>query len=565
MSLQNRIRMAGLGLCLATLMLGATAAVGQTHGQHAGHGPDQQAAGARPKLYDDLGDHHHPITTDVELAQRYFDQGVRLTYAFNHAEAIRSYREAARLDPECAMCWWGVAWALGPNINAGMDSASGVAAYEAIRKAQERSDGISEEERAYIEAMAVRYGPDPLAPRTQRDTAYARAMAEVADRYPDDPDAQVLAAEALMMLSPWDYWTEGSEPKPGTEELLGRLKPVTENRLSHAGACHFYIHAVEAAHPERAIPCADRIAKLMPGAGHVVHMPGHIYIRVGRYADVIEANQHAIHADEEYFAEGSPGTTMYTLGYHPHNYHFLSYGASMAGNSELALSSAQDLAARVDQEMMRAPGMGILQHFLMTPLRVMVRFGMWEKILAQPAPPDLPYLMGTWRYARGMALARSGRTDEAVVELAALEAALADPALEGVTMFDLNSGAQLLSVGRQVLAGEITAARGDYDEAIALLEGGVALETQLTYDEPPPWHLPVRHILGAVLLEAGRTVEAEAVYRQALKRFPENGWALQGLALSLEAQGKRTEAEEVRARFREAWRAADVQLRASRI
>jgi tetratricopeptide (TPR) repeat protein len=303
----------------------------------------------------------------------------------------------------------------------------------------------------------------------------------------------------------------------------------------------------------------------MPGAGHIVHMPGHIFIRVGRYVDVIEANRHAIHADEEYFAEGSPGKTAYTVALHPHNFHFLSFAASMAGMRELALESARELEARVDTSLLRAPGFGALQHYLVTPLRVMVRFGMWDRILDEPAPPaDLAYPMGTWRYARGVALARTGRPDAAADELRLLEALIEDPALDGVTVWDLNSARSLLRVGRQVLAGEIAVARGDLEAAIAELEEGIRLETALTYDEPPPWHLPVRHILGAVLLEADRPAEAEAVYRKSLDRFPENGWSLRGLADALAAQGKTDEAEEVRARFREAWRASDVRLTSSR-
>ncbi|NIR46337.1 MAG: tetratricopeptide repeat protein [Gemmatimonadetes bacterium] len=552
-------------LVLTALAAAPAAGQGHEHGHEDGHDHTARGTADEVPLYDDLGSHHHPITTDEPAAQRYFDQGFRLTYAFNHAEAIRSYREAARLDPDCAMCWWGVAWAAGPNINAALDSAGAARAYAAIQKARERLDGVSEKERAYIEAMALRYGPDPLAERARRDSAYARAMARLAERYPDDPDAQVLAGEALMLLSPWDYWTEDGEPKPGAERLLDFLRPVTEKQPEHAGACHFYIHAVEKAHPERAVPCAERIADLMPGAGHVVHMPGHIYIRVGRYADAVEANRHAIHADEGYFQEGSPGKTAYTLAYHPHNFHFLSYAASMAGQSELALESARELAARTDSTMMRRPGFGALQHYLVTPLRVMVRFGLWDEILAEPAPPrDLAYPMATWHYARGMALARSGRLDAAAAELEALRAALADPALKKITVWDLNSTAALMQVAERVLAGELAAARGDYREAIAALEQGIRLETELTYDEPPPWHLPVRHVLGAVLLEAGRPAEAEAVYRKALQRFPENGWALHGLRQSLNAQGQMEKAATVEARLREAWRAADVELVGSR-
>jgi tetratricopeptide (TPR) repeat protein len=517
-----------------------------------------------PSLRDGLGNHHFELSTDVEAARTWFDQGFRLTYAFEHAEAVEAFRRATELDPGCAMCWWGIAWASGPNINAGMDSAGAEAAREAIWEARDHLDGTTERERAYVKAMSERYGPDPMRDRASQDTAYARAMRDVAERWPSDDDAQVLASEALMLLSPWDYWTEEGEPRSGTRELLQRLRTVTERNREHAGACHFYIHAVEAAHPERALPCADRIADLMPGAGHVVHMPGHVYIRVGRYADAVEANGRALRADSAAASERRD-ETAYTLAYHPHNYHFLSYAAAMAGQREVALEAARKLEGAVDREMMRQPGFAALQHYLVTPLRVMVRFGMWEAILAESAPPDdLLYPTGTWRYARAMAFVRTGRLEQAVEELEWLRGVQSEPALEEERVWDLNATAALLAVAVKLVEGELAAARGDYDEAVGILEEGLRRESDLVYDEPPPWHLPVRHVLGAVLLEAGRAAEAETVYRKALQRFPENGYALKGLVQSLEEQGRSDEAEAARERFREAWRAADVELPASR-
>lgn len=550
----------------ATLLLCASDVVAQEH-QHGEprHGMEHDHAPASLELRDDLGDHTHPVTAADDTVQAWFDQGVRLTYAFDHAAAVRSFREAARRDPGCAMCWWGMAWASGPNINAAMDSASGAAAYEAIRRAVAELDDETERERAYVEAMAERYGPDPTARRAMRDSAYARAMNEVADRWPEDDDARVLAGESLMLLSPWDYWTAEDQPKPGTERLLEHLRTVTERDREHAGACHFYIHAVEAAYPERALPCAGRIADLMPGAGHVVHMPGHVYIRTGRYADAVEANRRAIAADERAGVLERDYESAYALGYHPHNYHFLSYAAAMAGQSEVALKAARQLAEMVDRDALRVPAHGYLQHFLVTPIRVMVRFGMWERVLEEPAPPeDLAYPTGTWRYARAMAYARTGRVAEAEAELARLRELAATPGLDELRFFDLNSAAALLGVAERIVTGEIAAARGDHGAAIAALEEGIERESALTYDEPPPWHLPVRHVLGAVLLEADRPADAEPVYRRALKRFPENGYALIGLARSLEAQGKEAEAAEVRERLAAAWAEADVELSGSR-
>ena len=552
---------------LVTILLLAVSGAGAAAQEHHGEAHDHRHATGHdsvPALRDDLGSHHHPVTTRVQSAQAYFDQGLRLTYAFQHGMAVRSFREAVRRDSSCAMCWWGIAWASGPNINAAMDSAAGVRAHRAIREAAARLDAVSERERAYVEAMALRYGPHPTAKRAERDSAYARAMTELADRWPEDDDAQVLAAESLMLLSPWDYWTAGGDPKPGTGELLDRLRTVMARNEAHAGACHFYIHAVEAAHPSRALPCAGRIADLMPGAGHIVHMPAHVYIRVGRYADAVEANLRAIRVDEEQGVEGG-GETVYALAYHPHNYHFLSYAASMSGQSRVALDAGRTLAETVDRERIREPGFAALQHYLVTPLRVMVRFGMWVRILAERAPPeDLLYPRGTWRYARAMAFSRTGRFDRAEEELARLRKIQSEPSLAEQRVWDLNSTADLLAVGVKVVEGELAAARGKLARAVAILREGVEREGSLLYDEPPPWHLPVRHVLGAVLLEAGRPAEAEEVYRSALERFPANGFALKGLALSLDARGLEDQAARARERFREAWREADVELPGSR-
>ncbi len=531
-----------------------------------GHEDASQAAGAEVALRDGLGTHGLRITTDSDSAQVYFDQGLRLSYAFNHPAAIASYEKAASFDPECAMCYWGIAWASGPNINAALTPEAGNVAHHAIHRALQLTDGVTNRERAYIEAMALRYEEDPMAERARQDSAYARAASALADAYPGDPDAQVLAAEALMDLSPWDYWTEDGSPRPDTEAILGRLLPVTEDDLEHAGACHFYIHAVEKLYPERAIPCAERLAALMPGAGHIVHMPSHIYIRVGRYADAIEANQGAVHA-HGMNAEPAPdqGPDRFDQGYGSHNFHFLSFAAQMAGNRALALETSRELEARVDPEMMRAPGLGALQHYLVTPLRVMVRFGMWDEILAEPAPPeDLAYPTGTWFYARGMAFARTDRPEEAEAELSALRTLLAGRALEGVTVWELNSAHTLLSIGERVLTGEVEAARGNTDAAVMALAEGVEMEIALTYDEPPPWHLPVRHVLGAVLLDADQAGEAEAVYLASLEQFADNGYALRGLELCLAAQGNEAGASAVREQFAVAWRAADVELPGSR-
>jgi tetratricopeptide (TPR) repeat protein len=508
--------------------------------------------------------HGQEAQVDSVPLQAYFDQGLRMLFGFNHPEAIRSFEQAARLDPDCAMCYWGLALTYGPNINAAMDSANGVRAYEAARKAAELADGASEKEQAYIRAIAVRYGPHPLADRARMDTVYSKGMFQVTAAYPDDPDAALYFAAALMNLSPWDYWTDDGIPREKTPLILATLEEALQRFPDHAGLCHYYIHAVEAAHPELAVPCAERLPDLMPGAGHLVHMPAHVYLRVGRYADAIDRNVHAVHADEAYISDRRPRTD-YTLALYPHNYHFLCYAAGMAGRSEQAIGAALSAAENADQEAMREPGWGAIQHYLMTPLRTYVRFGKWDEILAsEPPPADLPFPVATWHYARGMAFVRLGALDDAAAELGRLQELAGEPVMEEVTLWDLNSAAALLAIAVDVLEGELLAARGDHDLAVARLRDGVGREDALVYDEPPDWHLPVRHLLGAVLLEAGRAAEAEAVYLEDLAKYPENGWSLYGLAASLRAQGREPEAAEAEERFRAAWATADVELTTSR-
>jgi pimeloyl-ACP methyl ester carboxylesterase/tetratricopeptide (TPR) repeat protein len=524
----------------------------------------------RVPLYDGLGDLRHAVTTRVPLAQRYFDQGLRLTYAFNHPEAIRAFREAQRLDSACAMCAWGEALALGPNINGAMDSASAESAWRALGRARALAPRATAGERALIDALAARYqeawAPPGSPARLARDSAYARAMGAAAARFPRDDDAQVLYAEALMDLSPWDYWRAGKEEgafvaKPTTRPMLAALERVLARNPRHPGACHFFIHAVEAAHPQRAVPCAGRLASLMPAAGHLVHMPAHIYVRVGRYADAVESNVHALHADDAHLSDFAPDGA-YRLAYHPHNHHFLWFAATMAGRRAQAMEAARRTAATTDTVLMRVPALSPLQHFLVTPLYAMVRFGDWAGVLAAPAPAaDLPYPTGVWRYARSIALSATGRTDEAEAELAALVAARG---AVGDIAVGINRADAVLDVAIAAARGELLARRGDRAAAVAELRRGVALEDALLYDEPPAWHLPLRLQLGAVLLDANRPADAARAYREDLRRHPENGWALRGLQQALAAEGRHDEARAVAARLQRAWRAADVPLRASR-
>lgn len=503
-------------------------------------------------LYDNLGDYHHEITTRSPMAQKYFDQGLRLIYAFNHNEAVASFEEALKHDDRCAMCYWGIAFALGPNINLPMDSASGVAAYMAVSKAKQLANGTTPFERAMIDALSRRYGADPLADRAKLDTAFANAMRDVARRFPADDEAQTLFADAVMNLSPWIYWTADRKPRPQIPEILEALERVTNRNAKHAGACHLYIHAVEATFPERAEACADRLAGLMPGAGHIVHMPGHIYIRVGRYADAIAANQHAIHEDEKFIEDRRPDPMgAYPLGYYPHNYHFLNFAAMMAANEPIAMQSARDLAAKSTPDLLRLSG--AVQHYLVTPLFAALRFERWQEVLDAPMPPaDLPYPVGLWRYARGVALARMGQPDRAETELAELRKLADLPELEKLLILSYNTASASLGIAVPALAGEIAAARGQWDQAIDMLRKAVWREDQLVYIEPPEWAIPPRQQLGRVQLLAGRFADAQKTFEEDLARFNENVWSLRGLAESLTRQGKTAEAAAVEKRVRKA-------------
>ncbi len=529
----------------------------------------QPALGAEDKalapLLEGMGKHHHPITTEDPIVQRYFDQGLVLAYGFNHAEAARSFREAVRLEPECASCYWGLSYVLGPNINSMMNAEDLPEAWKALQKALEMADGATEQEQAYIRALQTRYTKDVPDDRSHLDVAYANAMREVARRYPEDTDAGTLLAEALMDTIPWDYWREDGKPKPETVEILESLTSVLDQDPNHPGANHLYIHVVEAQQPEMATEAADRLGGLVPGAGHLVHMPSHIYIRLGRYHDASVANQKAIEADDDYVT-ACRQQGLYPVMYMPHNHHFLWAAATIEGRSELALSAAREIARNQDLEVARQPGLTSLQHYWITPVYALTRFGKWEAILEEPAPADdLIYPLGVWHYARGMALTRLGRLDQAKVELARLTEIGADPELELVAVWDLNTTDNLIAIAREVLSGEIAAAEGDYETAIRHLEAAVELEDDLVYDEPPTWHAPVRLNLGAALLAAGRPAEAEKIYRADLETFPDNGWALFGLQQSLEAQGKTDEALAVAGQFKKAWQHADIELASSRL
>jgi tetratricopeptide (TPR) repeat protein len=560
----SRTAHAAPGVFLITLaMAGAVAAqMPHEHDARALREDPRLAAGQIAPVLEGLGDLHHAVTTTSGRAQLFFDQGLRLTFAFNHAEALRSFKEAARLDPDCAMAYWGWALVLGPNLNLPMRPEVVAQAHEAIQRAVALRNQASEAERAYIDALETRYTEDPQALRAPLDLAYAEAMASLSRRYPDDDDAATLYAAALMNVSPWNYWAPDGKPRGRTGEILRSLETVLARHPGHIGALHYYIHAVEAAHPAGAETAADRLRGQAPGAGHLVHMPSHIYMQVGRYSDAFDANVRASRADEEYITQ-CRAQGIYPLNYYPHNLHFLAWAAMMEGRSAEAVAAARKVSSHVPADR-RGDDWALYQTFLSMPLTVMTRFGMWQEILAEPAPPaESSYWRGIWHYARGLARLRTGRPDEARRELEEVRriAAASDSAK---TLVGFSDGRRLLSIARDVLAGEIAASRQSWEEAIARMDRAARIEGALTYEEPPGWIVPVRHHLGAVLLEAGRPEEAEVVFWQDLRRYPENGYSLSGLARALRNQGRTDEAGEMEERARRAWARSDVRITSSR-
>lgn len=517
------------------------------------------ATGAQ--LFQGLGDYHRSITTSSPQAQAYFDQGLRLTWAFNHDEATRSYVKAGELDPSCAMCWWGAALTLGPNYNVPMLPERFQAAWDALAKAQAAAAKATPVEQALIAALARRYvGPQPLDPvaMAPHQVDFAHAMGEVAKKFPDDLDVQTLYGEALMTSNPWKLWSLDGAPSPGTEEILAVLEGVLAKNPQHPGANHYYIHAVEASkHPEKAVAAAERLHGMMPAAGHLVHMPSHIFERVGRYAESAQANRDAIAADRAYLKQPPPG---YYPMYLAHNDGFLAFADGMQGRSQEALAASRGAVDALPPELVNSmPG---FDFYIAQQWEVMVRFGRWDAVLAEPLPlAKYPVLTGFARFARGYADAATGKLEDAQRERAALELVVAQfPADLGA---GLNSAKDVFGVAQAVLHGRIAQAQGKAEAAIAAYTDAVAREDQLAYDEPADWYFPARHLLGAALLAAGKPAQAEAVYREDLKRYADNGWSLYGLAKALAAQNKTAQAADAEKRFKAAWGQADIQLSAS--
>jgi hypothetical protein len=511
-------------------------------------------------LFDGLGDHAFPITTSSPKAQAYVDQGLIFVYGFNHYEAHRSFAEAARLDASCAMCYWGQALALGPHINAPMAPDSVEAAFKAIQNAKRLASAASPREQAYINALSARYAADPAASRSVLDRGYADAMRELATAYPNDSDAAVLFSESLMNLVAWDYWNAQGEPRPETVEFLAALETVLDRAPDHPGALHYYIHAVEnSPDPARAEAAADRLRDLGITIGHMIHMPSHIYARIGRWHDASAANEGALEDDRAYLAENQ-AKGMVPILYHPHNYHFLSWTAGMEGRSTVALNAADRLMAGTQPEL--AADMPFLNLFLMAPTLTRVQFGKWDDLMARAQPPeDALFLTAIAHYGRGFALTGKGSLEKARSEAAALAAIVNS---ESVAAFEQPEaffpGATILRIADLTLRAEIALADNDAETAVRWLDDAVALQDGLAYMEPPYWPTSARLALGRALIAADRPERAERVYRADLDQYPNNGRALAGLTKSLRAQGKNDEASETAKRFEAAWAHADMKI-----
>jgi tetratricopeptide (TPR) repeat protein len=507
-------------------------------------------------LFQDLGSHHHAVTTSNQTAQNYFDQGLRLIFGFNHDEAERAFREAARLDPDCAMAWWGVAYALGPNYNLAIDSVRNAKAVDAVQRAQAAQSHASERERAYISAIATRYSSDPKADRAKLDQAYSDAMKALFERYPDDVDAAVLYAESLMDLRPWQLWTHDGKPAEGTEDILRVLENVLAREPNHPGANHYYIHAIEASpSPEKGLASADRLKSLAPGAGHLVHMPAHIFMRIGDYGGAMEANAAAARADEAYFAR-SKADGIYPMMYYTHNFQFLAAAAAMLGQC----AKAMDAAAKVVS--LAAPMAGhdpMVEYVLPWSLYTAARCEKWEVIRAHPKPVEAtPVTLAFWHYAR--ALEAIAKRDLAAAREERTQFETVRTRVPQEMMLNTNRAHDLLTIAASVLDARLASAAGNPATALALWRKAIEVQDRLIYDEPPAWYYPVRESLGAEYFRAGQHFEAERVFRRDLEMNPNNPRSLLGLSEALQAQSKKNEAGAERRRFESQWQGADVRI-----
>jgi tetratricopeptide (TPR) repeat protein len=515
--------------------------------------PASQFADTDPPLWDGLGSISYKITTANPQAQTYFDQGLRLTYAFNHGEAQRAFHKAQKLDPTCVMCFWGEALVLGPNINLPMQQDALAPAFAAVQKASALASSASPREQALVAALVQRYAPEAKADRASLDAAYAAAMSKVAAQFPDDDEIAVLYAEAVMDLSPWNYWQPGGrEPNPQSAPVVPTLERVLARNPDHPGAIHYYIHAVEASErPQRAEPYADRLRGAIPGAGHLVHMPSHIYYRVGRYLDALADNKVAVGVDEKYLADTNAPMAVYRLGYYPHNIHFVMASAQMAGDGPTVITAAEKLRGLIPDEIAR--GIAMVQPVKAAPYFAHAQFSAPESILALPDPGDaIPYVKAIWHYARGVAHAARHDFSAARGEANAIEA------IERSADFTLLNASgipaqDVLKLARTMLLGRVAQAQEDFNTAIAQFEQAARIQDALPYTEPPYWYYPVRQSLAAALLQAGRLAEAEDQFLLALKRAPANGWSYFGLTQLYKQRGDTAAAEKAEADLARTW------------
>jgi tetratricopeptide (TPR) repeat protein len=515
--------------------------------------PTPAFADSDPPLWDGLGPVAYKITTTSAEAQAYFDQGLRLAYAFNHGEAQRAFRKAQKLDPTCAMCFWGEALVLGPNINLPMQDDAVAPAFAAAETARALSPKGSAREQALIAALATRYAQDAKEDRGRLNAAYAAAMANVAATFPDDNDIAVLYAEAVMDLSPWDYWQPGgAEPNPQSAPIVPTLERVLANDPNHPGAIHLYIHAVEASdRRQRAEAYADRLRGSIPGAGHLVHMPSHIYYRVGRYLDALADNKIAAAVDEKYLVDTNAPMGVYRLGYYPHNVHFVLAAAQMAGDGATVIAAAEKLRGLIPEDIAR--GIAMVHPVMAAPYFAHAQFSTPETILALPDPGDgIPYAKGMWRYARGIAYAAQHKFDAATSEADAI-AALAREADFSLLKASGVPGQEVLKLAHVMIRGRVAQAQADFAVAIERFQEAAAVQDGLPYTEPPYWYYPVRQTLAAALLQAGRLPEAEDQFLRALKRAPANGWSYYGLSQVYKARGNAAASANAEAELAKTW------------
>lgn len=524
------------------------------------------SSGKKAPIFSGLEGIHFPVTTTSKEAQQYFDQGMMLSFGFNHAEAARSFYEAARQDSSCAMCWWGFAYVLGPNYNAGMEPDNFQRAHDAAQKAKMHAGKVTEKEKALIDAIQYRYTSDSTIARPQLDSAFAVAMRKVYQKYSSDVTISSLFAESLMDLHPWNLWKKDGTMQPWTPEIISVLEKCIAKEPRHAGANHFYIHAMEMSNTaEKSLYSADLLRDLVPGSGHLVHMPSHTYIRIGKYHEGVIANQKAVLVDSLYM-EACHAQGAYPLAYYPHNHHFIAACATFSGESKVAMVGARATSDHAHKKLFKEPGWATLQHYYSIPWYVQVKLGMWEDIHKEAEPEkDLKYPLVVWNYAQGMASLGKNNIAAAKKNLATINEIIKDTTIRELTIWGINNVYDLCLIAEKVLEGEISAKEKNYSRAISLLKEAVVMEDALNYDEPPDWFFSVRHHLGAVVVESGTYMDAIKIYEDDLKVYRENGWALRGLMNVYEKLGDNRRYKAVKARFDEAWKHADIQITASRI